>query len=117
MTAKLDDEVLQPLDKWVASYRATKDKNHRCEALRVEWDAQKKTVTNAEERHRTFISKGDTAAASKAAANVQTEKDKEARESPLERHLGTCCSLALTCTFSQAWATNSMPSRPRSTMR
>ena len=29
MTAKLSEEVLQPLDKWVAAYRATKDKNHR----------------------------------------------------------------------------------------
>jgi hypothetical protein len=72
MQAKLQDQVLKPLDSWLNSFSATKEKNHKCEALKLDLDAQRKSVSAAEESVKSGKNPGN------AQAKLEGEKQKEA---------------------------------------
>lgn len=53
-----------------------KDKNYKCEGLRVEWDGQKKSVAGAAEKHAELEAKGHPNAG-QAQAKLDSERAKE----------------------------------------
>ncbi|GAX83282.1 hypothetical protein CEUSTIGMA_g10708.t1 [Chlamydomonas eustigma] len=72
MQANLQEQVLRPLDSWLNAFSVTKEKNHKCEALRLDLDSLRKSVSSAEEN----VKSGKNPA--NAQMKLDAEKQKEA---------------------------------------
>lgn len=92
---KLRNEVLHPLDQWLNAYHTIKDRNKKCEAVRLELDAKRRLATKMHvgyERQKTKVEShaqkqaaeatvktGETSKLEHAEYKLQTEEDKAAR--------------------------------------
>ena len=77
MMASLKEQVLAPLDKWLLDFQHTKEKNHKCEALRVERDGLRKSVSHAEELLTQLKAKGSVHQVAQAEVKLEAEMTKE----------------------------------------
>lgn len=91
---KLRNEVLHPLDQWLNAYRTIKQRNKKCEAVRLELDGKRRLATkmhvgyekqktkvaqHAEKAVEATVKTGDTSKLEQAEYKLQTEEDKAAR--------------------------------------
>lgn len=91
---KLRNEVLHPLDQWLNAYRTIKQRNKKCEEVRLELDAKRRLATkmhvgferqktkvaaHAEKAAEATVKTGDTSKLEQAEYKLQTEEDKAAR--------------------------------------
>lgn len=59
MLQRLQAEVLQPLEQWLSAYRTIKDRNRKCETLRLDLDTKRRSLIALEERVEKLKAKGD----------------------------------------------------------
>mmetsp|Transcript_6260 Transcript_6260/g.13714 ORF Transcript_6260/g.13714 Transcript_6260/m.13714 type:complete len:422 (+) Transcript_6260:115-1380(+) len=51
MKERLQNEVLGPLEQWLAAYRTIKDRNRKCEEIRLDLDTKRRSAAQATERY------------------------------------------------------------------
>lgn len=79
MNGRIMMEVIKPLEKWLSDFSVTKDKNHKCEALNEELNAQRKTAAAAEDSAKDLQAKNH--------KNAEAGVHKSAAEKEKERRL------------------------------
>lgn len=81
MRHKLHEEVLHPIEQWLAAFRAIKERNQRVDVLKDELDVKRKLLAAAQERYEKHRERGNTSGTEESYYKAQNEADKVARVS------------------------------------
>lgn len=86
MKAKLQDEVLHPIEMWLSAYKTTKERNKKVELLRLDLDTHRRATAEAQERFHKVDSKLQAKGASSALGGAGTSGVEAVAGDPSDRN-------------------------------